>query len=93
MEALSRREESDLLEKGKKEAMKHCEDIVKGEFSIVNREVVRISDCQINVNRLRRLCCWTDILGDFRVQRQAERHEIVHEGLVSSGLGEPGIYI
>lgn len=35
MEALSRREESDLLEKGKKEAMKHCEDIVKGESSIV----------------------------------------------------------
>ena len=37
MEALSRREESDLLEKGKKEAMKHCEVIVKGEFPIVNR--------------------------------------------------------
>lgn len=32
MEALSRREESDLLEKGKKEAMKHCEEIVKGEI-------------------------------------------------------------
>jgi hypothetical protein len=30
MDTLSRREESDLLEKGKKEAMKHCEDIVKG---------------------------------------------------------------
>lgn len=34
MEALSRREESDLLEKGKKEAMKHCEDIVKGKLDI-----------------------------------------------------------
>jgi hypothetical protein len=32
MDTLSRREESDLLEKGKKEAMKHCEDIVKGKL-------------------------------------------------------------
>lgn len=32
MDTLSRREEGDLLEKGKKEAMKHCEDIVKGKL-------------------------------------------------------------
>ncbi len=31
MQTLSRREESDILERGKKDALKACDDVVKGE--------------------------------------------------------------
>lgn len=34
MEALSRREESDILERGKKDALKACDDTVKGEHEL-----------------------------------------------------------
>ena len=88
METLSRREESDLLERGKKEAMKHCEDIVKGEFVGRSSYSCRVTDAPYR-DRFRRLCFRKDLLRYFCLQRQIERHEIVHEGLVSLAKQPP----
>ncbi|GHJ88370.1 hypothetical protein NliqN6_4772 [Naganishia liquefaciens] len=87
METLSRREESDLLERGKKEAMKHCEDIVKDFADCASgRTFSVIFACNGKLNDMK--SCMKDYLSleridgmkrDYILNREQHREEAIRE--------------
>lgn len=67
MSTLSRREEETLFKTTKAHALKECDPLVKGMFSVTRPSHQRHPFCSI-----RRLCCWTNSVGCLGLQGEVQ---------------------
>jgi hypothetical protein len=74
MEALSRREEEEVMESAKTQALKACDEFVKSKFTI---------RCAKLTGSLRRLCNRPYILTTVRMSTTSTGNAGMYEGLVS----------